>query len=74
MEKRMIYKIKDIFLKRKIINDIKCQYLSYNGNTKEALSIYLEGANSDEFNNMGNILSDIKKVYRNRNEKYNCKN
>jgi hypothetical protein len=36
---------------------------SYNGNTKEALSIYLEEGNSDEFNNMENILSDIKKVY-----------
>lgn len=36
---------------------------SYNGNTKEALSIYLEEGNSDEFNNMENILSDIKKIY-----------
>jgi hypothetical protein len=39
--------------------------VSYSGNSKESLSLYLEKGNSDEFDNMENILSDIKKFYIN---------
>ena len=36
---------------------------SYLGNSKEALSLYLEKGNTDEFANMENILNDIGKFY-----------
>lgn len=37
---------------------------SYSGNSKEALSLYLEKGNTDEFANMENILNDINKFYK----------
>jgi hypothetical protein len=37
--------------------------VAYSGNSKEALSLYLEKGNTDEFNNMENILNDMTKFY-----------